>query len=194
MKFVVGLGNPGERYVHTRHNIGWWVLDELAAALGIAQERERWEGLLVGTDRLTLFKPLTHMNESGRAVAALANETGAALPDLLVVLDDLNLSLGTLRLRPRGSAGGHRGLQSVIDCLGTEEFSRLRLGIGPGAPVENGRDFVLSPFEQEELLITDRLVERAVLAVRCWVEEGVEAAMSRYNGQVNGADESAGRQ
>jgi len=184
MRFVVGLGNPGRRYVRTRHNLGWRVVDAVASALDIQGERECWHGLAAWTDEVTLFKPLTHMNQSGRAVAKLVRETAVCLDDLLVVLDDLNLPLGTVRMRARGSAGGHRGLQSVIDWLQTDVFPRLRLGIGPATGVCSGREFVLSPFEEAELPVVDRMLGRAALAVQCWLKEGVQAAMSRYNGAV----------
>ncbi len=193
MKLVVGLGNPGERYLNTRHNLGWWVLDELACALRIEGEYERWGGLVAEKDEVTLFKPLTYMNESGRAVAKLASESGVSGRDILVVLDDLHLPLGTLRVRAEGTSAGHRGLQSVIDWLGSDGFPRMRLGIGRGALEVSARDFVLSPFEEEELPIAGRMVERGVLAAQCWAREGVETAMSRYNGKVEGTDDEAGR-
>ena len=184
MKFVVGLGNPGEWYAQTRHNVGWQVLGELDRMWRLGGWHERWGGLAASKGEATLFRPLTHMNESGRAVAALVGETGTALTDLLVVLDDMNLSLGALRMRPRGSAGGHRGLQSVIEWLGTDELPRLRLGIGPGRPEMTGKDFVLSPFDEQELPLVTQMVERATLAVQSWASEGVEAAMNRYNAPV----------
>ncbi len=187
MKFVVGLGNPGREYTDTRHNVGWWVLDELADDMHLKAEREKWRGLAARKGEVTLFKPMTFMNDSGRAVAAMAEETGAPLHDILVVLDDLNLKLGTIRTRAGGSAGGHRGLQSVIDRLGTDEFPRLRLGIGPFAGVDS-RPFVLSPFSDSELPIVERMVARSLEAVWCWLREGVSAAMSRYNGAVPAGD------
>ena len=187
MKFVIGLGNPGREYSDTRHNVGWWVLDQLAQDMHINAEREKWRGLAARKGEVTLFKPLTFMNDSGSAVAAVADETGAPLQDILVVLDDLNLKLGTIRTRASGSAGGHRGLQSVIDRLGTDEFPRLRLGIGPFAGGDS-RAFVLSPFDESELPIVDRMVARSLEAVWCWLREGVSAAMSRYNGAVPAGD------
>jgi PTH1 family peptidyl-tRNA hydrolase len=184
VKYVIGLGNPGRQYSRTRHNIGWRVLDELAASGGIEQARERWGGLVARRDELTLFKPLTFMNESGRAVAGLVEGTGAGLQDLLVLLDDLNLSFGVVRLRARGSAGGHKGLQSIIDGLGTEEFPRLRLGIGGGRADLSAREFVLSEFDAEELPLAEQMVRWSARAVRAWAREGVERAMSRYNADV----------
>jgi PTH1 family peptidyl-tRNA hydrolase len=195
-KLVVGLGNPGRRYADTRHNLGWRVIDELARAWRLEDEKVRCGGLLLAGGAVTrkraqrpsgnvqLFKPLTYMNESGCAVADLVRECGVDLRDILVVLDDLNLPLGLLRMRAGGSAGGHRGVESVMLHLGTEEFPRLRLGIGPLPAEGPGRDFVLSPFEPEEVPLVERLIEQAARAAECWVKEGLEAAMCRYNGPV----------
>ena len=184
MKFVVGLGNPGRRYRDTRHNLGWWVLDDLAGVLDVGKEYERWDSLVVDSDVVTLVKPLTYMNDSGRAVAQVVRESGVALEQFLVVLDDLALDLGTLRIRPSGSSGGHLGLESVINCLGTDAFARLRLGIGPCPQSGDWRDYVLRPFEPAELPVAERLAERGVQAVRCWLDGGVEEAMNRFNGPV----------
>lgn len=184
MKFVIGLGNPGEQYARTRHNVGWLVLDRLARVWHIEREHVRWEGLVASKRAVKLFKPLTSMNESGRAVALLVGAADVGLDEVLVVLDDLNLSLGTVRLRADGSAGGHHGLESVIETLGTDRFPRLRLGIGPRQPDLPGKDFVLSSFDEGELPLVKQLVERAALAAQCWVKDGLEAAMSRYNGPV----------
>jgi len=184
VKFVVGLGNPGREYLDTRHNLGWWVVDELAAVLGAGEESERWLGLVVRAGEVTLLKPLTYMNDSGHAVARLVADTQAAPEDVLVVVDDLSLELGTLRIRTGGSSGTHHGLESVIECIGTDAFPRLRLGIGPCAEGQEWRDFVLSPFDEGELPVVEQLVARAVEAVRCWLAEGAAAAMSRFNGPV----------
>lgn len=191
MKYVVGLGNPGRRYAGTRHNLGWMVLDEMAARLGAQSEKERWGGLTAGTHEVTLLKPMTFMNRSGRSVARLVEETGAVEDDLLIVMDDLDLTFGTVRMRANGSSGGHRGLQSVIERLGSSDIARLRLGIGPCPPAMDPRDFVLSRFEEEELPVVNRMVRRAAEAALCWVEEGVQAAMSRYNGPVEAPAEGA---
>lgn len=181
MKLVVGLGNPGEQYALTRHNLGWWVVEDLAETLQVRNESHRCGGTLATKGEVGLFKPLTYMNESGRAVAELAGETGVALSEFLVVVDDLNLELGSLRLRTGGSAGGHRGLESIIQSLGTDEFPRLRLGIGPCPAGVTARDFVLSTFNDDELPAAEEMVKRAVQAVQCWINEGAQAAMSRYN-------------
>ena len=184
VKFVVGLGNPTGKYAHTRHNLGWRVLDKVARAWQFGGAKVCSGGLLTAKGSVALFKPLTYMNESGRVLAELTDDAGVSLEDLLVVLDELNLPLASLRMRAGGSAGGHRGLESVIQHLGTDQFPRLRLGIGPPPLEMSARDFVLSPFDEKELSLVERLVERAALAAECWVKEGLEAAMSRYNGPV----------
>jgi len=160
-------------------------LDRLADRLGVEREEERCSGLLARCGSLWLFKPLTFMNRSGPPVARLCAEAGIGLESLLVLVDDLNLPLGTLRLRPRGSSGGHRGLESLIGALGTEEFARLRMGIGPYPPGEEAREFVLSPFEPHEVSTAEEVAERAAEAVLCWANEGIDAAMNRYNRKMD---------
>ncbi|MFW6279994.1 MAG: aminoacyl-tRNA hydrolase, partial [Planctomycetota bacterium] len=130
--------------------------------------------------------PLTFMNRSGEAIGRLIASTRAPVEDLLVVMDDLNLEFGTVRLRAGGSAGGHRGLKSVIDRLGTDDIPRLRLGIGPCPREISGKNYVLGEFTEEEMPVVDRMVERGARAAMCWAEEGVDMAMSRYNGTVDG--------
>ncbi len=184
MKLVVGLGNPGRKYAGTRHNVGFDVVDLLAGRAGISMARERFSGLtgdgLVEEQRVVLLKPMTYMNLSGRSVRETMTFYKVELADVLVVVDDLALPVGRLRMRARGSAGGHNGLTSVIAEAGGDGFSRLRIGIGasrPGGMV----DHVLSPFSREEAATMAAAVERAADAVRCWLREGVEAAMNRFN-------------
>ncbi|MFW6044291.1 MAG: aminoacyl-tRNA hydrolase [Planctomycetota bacterium] len=186
MKYIAGLGNPGRRYRRTRHNLGWMVLHEMADELEAGDEEERWGGIRLRVGKITLFKPLTFMNRSGEAIGRLIASTRAPTEDLLVVMDDLNLEFGTVRLRAGGSAGGHRGLKSVIDRLGTDDIPRLRLGIGPCPREISGKNYVLGEFTEEEMPVVDRMVERGARAAMCWAEEGVDMAMSRYNGTVDG--------
>jgi PTH1 family peptidyl-tRNA hydrolase len=160
------------------------VLDEMANRLRVERERERWGGLAVRSGDLVLLKPMTFMNRSGQSVARMMRETDAEKDDLLVVMDDLDLTLGTVRMRPGGSSGGHRGLQSVIDHMGARDFSRLRLGIGPCPSAIEPRDFVLSEFTEDEKPVVHRMVQRAAEAAMCWVGDGTRVAMSRYNGPV----------
>lgn len=184
MKLVVGLGNPGARYRDTRHNLGFMVLDVLAGRFGTALDREKHQALVaeaaVGGVRLMLMKPLTYMNLSGASVAAAARNRVPDPGDILVVVDDVNLALGRLRLRAGGSAGGHNGLKSIIERLGSDGFHRLRLGVGPngGGDLVN---HVLGRFRPEEREAVNGMVDRAADAVETWIADGIEAAMSRHN-------------
>jgi peptidyl-tRNA hydrolase, PTH1 family len=181
LRVVVGLGNPGKRYAQTRHNIGFLVLDHLAAQAGVAWRRDDdLPGDWAQTEGLGLLKPLTFMNDSGSAVAALMQRGGVEVEGLLVVFDDFELDFGRIRLRQRGSDGGHNGMASVADRVGSSQVPRLRLGIGK--PPEGGRiiDYVLSPFAVDEDL--DGLVERGGQAVRCYLDSGPEEAMNQFNG------------
>lgn len=193
MKVLVGLGNPGDEYRHTRHNVGFAVMDALAAEGGGEGEARAGRGgkvsrrqcrcrvgeIILGGMEVVLAKPQTFMNNSGRAVGALLERWEAQLEDLLVVCDDFHLDLGMLRVRRRGSSGGQKGLQSIIDSLGSTEFARLRVGIGPprGDPV----DFVLEPFRKVERPLVREAVSNARRACAVWVAEGVDACMSAFN-------------
>lgn len=181
MRVVCGLGNPGSGYAHTRHNVGWWVLDEAQAAFRLpAFRREgpvRWSEGHVGGQDVWLIKPLTYMNRSGAALAPLMQrEDFDVSRDLLVVVDDAALAVGRMRIRPNGSAGGHNGLRSVEASLRTREYARLRIGVGPPPPGEDLADWVLSPMTREEEDIVRDRVHIAVDVIRVWIEEGVEAA------------------
>ena len=188
MKLVVGLGNPGPKYRNTRHNVGFSVLDHLAERLRVTIDRERHNGLVAEAsyegDRLLLVKPLTYMNRSGDCVAALARNGVQALDDLLVVVDDVNLPLGRLRFRAGGSAGGHNGLKSLVERLGSEEFPRLRLGVGDDRDTPGLADHVLGKFRPEEWPVVTKMVPEAADAVLSWAAQGLERAMNVYNKQV----------
>lgn len=187
MHLVVGLGNPGPRYRETRHNVGFWVVDRLAerAVGGVSREApDRWalETLLEGRPAV-LVKPLSFMNRSGGPVRA-ALETWRLAPErLLVVVDDVALPTGRLRLRARGSHGGHNGLRSIEEALETREYARLRIGVGSGAEAGAGdlADFVLSKFPSGDILTVRRAVGRAADAAVAVLRDGLEAAMNRYN-------------
>lgn len=186
MRLVVGLGNPGERYRRTRHNVGFMVADELAARSGVTRwraEADAWtaEALLAGEVAL-LVKPATFMNRSGVAVERVLAARGLAPPDLVVVLDDVALELGTLRVRERGTHGGHNGLRSVVEMLATDEFPRLRVGIRKGEVEGDLADYVLSEFPEEDVLVVQEMVGLAGDAVECLVRDGAALAMNRYNG------------
>jgi len=192
VKIVVGLGNPGERYAKTRHNVGWMAADRLADRAGWAgRGRERDASRIVqGRFRsldLTLVKPLTFMNESGLAVRKVLAREHAPLVDLLVVADDFALPFGKLRFREGGGAGGHNGLGSIIDELQTEKFSRLRVGIGD--PQRNAVDHVLSTFAPDERQRLDELLDAAADAIEAWAHDGTNKAANRFNSfQLRPAD------
>jgi len=176
MRLVVGLGNPGREYERTRHNVGWWVLDRVAEKLGFDFSRQKFNALYgeysSPEGKLFFLKPLTYMNRSGEAVGQFARFFKIQPSEILVVYDDLDLPLGTLRLRLKGSSGGHRGVESVIQALGTKEFPRLRIGIGRPERKEQVVDFVLSPFKEEELPLIEEAVERAADCVVEAVKRG----------------------
>ncbi len=184
MKLVVGLGNPGKEYERTRHNVGFRVIDEVARRWRIEVSRRKFSsrvgGGTVGRGRVLLLKPTTYMNRSGQSVIEAVAFYKVPLEDLLVVTDDLALPLGRLRIRPRGSAGGHKGLGDIIGRLGTDGFARLRVGIEwAGGP--KMVDHVLSPFGAQEQEPISQAVRRAADAVTCWVDDGVDTAMNTFN-------------
>lgn len=185
MYIVVGLGNPGKRYATTRHNAGALVVDVLARRHGIRLWRFKFKsrvgyGRIAGAE-VWLVKPRTFMNLSGEAVAAAFAAARTPLSRLLVISDDINLRLGALRLRPRGSPGGHKGLASVAEALGSTEFPRLRVGVGGPREDEDVVTFVLSPFPPEEKEIITATLAKAADAVECWLRDGIDRAMSLFN-------------
>ena len=180
-KLIVGLGNPGRQYLDNRHNVGWMALDRVADIRGVHAEEERYEAMVARCGNLLLLKPLTYMNRSGRSVKRALEVEQIELNHLLVVMDDVDLALGSVRLRDCGSSGGHRGLESVIRQVGTDEIARLRLGVGPCPAYIETSDFVLSDFGGDEMDELDEMLERAARAALCWAEEGPEAAMNRHN-------------
>jgi PTH1 family peptidyl-tRNA hydrolase len=185
VKLIVGLGNPGPKYRETRHNVGFKVLERLAERLRAPFSKEKYHALVAEGrhegDRLVLMKPLTFMNNSGLAVGRAVRYTGVEFDDLLVVVDEVHLPLGRLRLRGNGSAGGHNGLKSIIAHLGSQEFPRLRLGVGavddPGGMV----DHVLSAFAVAERPEVDTMIDRATDAVLAFLSDGLEQTMNAYN-------------
>jgi len=185
VKLIVGLGNPGRSYHGTRHNVGFAVADELARRREVAFEHGRANALTarIGKGAATLFvvKPLTMMNLSGDAVGGLAHFYKIDPSDIIAVADDVNLPLGRLRLRGSGSAGGHNGLRSIIACLGSERFPRLRMGVGRGDPRRDLADHVLARFDPDEAEEVERAIARAADAVDTFLAEGIEAAMNRFN-------------
>ena len=184
-KLIVGLGNPGKEYEHTRHNVGFDVIDRLANRHKIAVGKREHRGLLgdgrIGETRVFLLKPQTYMNLSGEAVAAFLRQKPLALTDLLVITDDIALPTARLRLRPQGSAGGHNGLKSLIAHLHSQEFARLRFGVGAPRDPSVQIDFVLSRFSKGEESDVAEAMDIAADAVEMWIAEGIEPAMNRFN-------------
>ncbi|MCB1277137.1 MAG: aminoacyl-tRNA hydrolase [Prosthecobacter sp.] len=186
-RLIVGLGNPGETYRDTRHNIGFMVLDEIARRLPAAfHEEKRWTGLVAKFSGGHLLKPLTFMNDSGRSVQSVAHFYKSSPEQTLVVYDDVDLPLGRLRFRTSGSAAGHNGIRSLISSLGTDSFPRLKVGIAPvdGRPAgERMVGHVLGKFRAEEQPALQAVIQRAADAVLSAVEHGLEAAMNVFNRQ-----------
>ena len=192
MKLIVGLGNPGRRFERTPHNVGFDVADILARRYGAQWTlAARFEAALADVTilghRITLMKPLTYMNLSGRAIQAFTSKNGGEPHEILVICDDVNLPLGQLRLRPSGSHGGHKGLLSMIQMLGTLEFPRLRLGVRPEeVPSDGWIEYVLRPFSPEAWECIERAEQEAADAVEILLERGLEAAMNRFNRRPRG--------
>ena len=187
-RLIVGLGNPGETYRDTRHNIGFMVLDEIARRMGAAfREEKRWSGLVAKFTGGYLLKPLTFMNDSGRSVQSVGHFYKASPAQTLVVYDDVDLPLGRLRFRTSGSAAGHNGIRSLIASLGSDEFPRLKVGISPadGRPAgERMVGHVLGKFRTEEQPALQTVIQRAADAVLSVVDSGLEAAMNVFNRQT----------
>jgi PTH1 family peptidyl-tRNA hydrolase len=181
IRLIVGLGNPGAEYERTRHNVGFNVVDSLVSEWGLTwQHSKSWHAFWAKGEHAILVKPASYMNRSGEPLAAVANFYKIEPAEILVILDDLALELGRLRLRPEGGAGGHNGLESIILQLGTEAIPRLRVGIG-AAPREGSVDYVLGRFFEEERPIVEKAIGRAADAVKCAIDKGVLSAMNLFN-------------
>jgi PTH1 family peptidyl-tRNA hydrolase len=184
-RLLVGLGNPGREYAGTRHNIGFMVLDRLAAAWGAAfRADKKWQAEVANTGDVWLCKPQTYMNLSGESVGEIARFYKIEPARVLVILDDMALPLGRLRIRERGTAGGHNGLQSILDHLGTQDIPRLRIGIGPAEPGA-AVGHVLGRFAVDERPLVEQSLDRAVEAVRFAQENDLPSAMNRFNPNTN---------
>ncbi len=183
---VVGLGNPGRPYQHNRHNVGFHVVDRLAERHGLTFSRQQNGALVasgsIGNCPVILAKPQKFMNLSGGPVAALVKFYRIPPQRLLVIYDDLDLPLAVIRLRPAGGSGGHKGVQHIIERLGRQDFARLRVGIGRPPGRMDPADYVLQDFSAEQLPLIEEAWERAADAVEVWLSEGIEQAMSRFNG------------
>jgi PTH1 family peptidyl-tRNA hydrolase len=188
MKLVIGLGNPGRKYEGTRHNVGFEVLDVLAGRHRLEWEAAPADAVIAKwrAASVLLAKPLTFMNLSGAAIGELLRFYKIEVADSLVVLDDINLDLGRLRARPSGSAGGHNGLKSIISTFGSEEFARLRIGVGRGDARRDLADHVLAKFDPEERIDVAEAVGRAADAAELFVSDGIVAVMNRFNRKEDG--------
>jgi peptidyl-tRNA hydrolase, PTH1 family len=185
MKLIVGLGNPGKKYEKTRHNVGFEVLNVVAQRNAAESTKEKFSGLVAGAtiagQQVLLVWPQTLMNRSGQSVLAAVGFYQVPLEDVLIVCDDFNLPLGKLRFRGQGSAGGQKGLDDIIRRLGSEEFARLRIGIGPVPDHWEGADFVLGRFTPTERPTIEERILDAAEGVECWVAEGIKGGMNRFN-------------
>jgi PTH1 family peptidyl-tRNA hydrolase len=184
---IVGLGNPGAEYERTRHNLGFMLVDLLAREAGASVKRKDCRALVghaeIEGERVELVKPQTYMNLSGESVACLLakQESKSAAQGLIVISDDLALPFGAIRLRRRGSAGGHNGLKSIIAAVKTDEFARLRIGIQPEHPLNDTKSFVLDEFSRSERAELDKILERSAEALRAVLRDGIDKAMALYN-------------
>jgi PTH1 family peptidyl-tRNA hydrolase len=196
-RFVVGLGNPGREYAETRHNVGFMVLAELRRRWPLGGEKGRFHALVwdgrIGSSRVVLAAPQTYMNRSGLAVAEMLAFYKAAPADVLVVMDDLALPTGRVRVRTEGSAGGHKGLTDILAALCTDAVPRLRVGIGQPPPRMDAADYVLSAFRDEEWLLIREAIDRSADAVEAWLGQGIEYVMGKFNPTERGPEGPQGK-
>jgi len=185
---IAGLGNPGAEYRDTRHNVGFMALNHLADRLGVKFSRYEHKALVVKTEyenqRILLAKPQTYMNLSGQSVAALVRYYKVPLEGLLVAYDEIDLPFGALRLRPGGGSAGHKGMKSIIERLGSQEFPRLRIGVGRPQSRRGAASHVLNSFSSSEMKIMENTLETCVEAILTYVRDGLETSMNRFNGEI----------
>ncbi len=186
MYVIVGLGNPGKQYDKTRHNVGFDVIDMLAKEYDISVTKIKHKALIgegrIGTEKVLLVKPQTYMNLSGETLIDIYNYYKVDLENIVVIYDDIDLDVGKLRIRKKGSAGTHNGMRSIVKCLGSTEFPRVRVGVSKPMPGQNLADFVLSRFRKEEAYDLAMGLEKACNAVDCIIRENLDLAMNKYNG------------
>jgi PTH1 family peptidyl-tRNA hydrolase len=186
VKLIVGLGNPGIEYQFTPHNIGFLAVDRIAEQCGVVVDNRRSRALTgrarIGDEELLLVKPETYMNLSGMSVRELVDKSGAdPQKDVIVIYDELDLPLGMIRIRERGSSAGHNGMQSIINALQTEEVARIRLGVAPDDPRKGGANYILGQFRKSKLPAVDEVLDRTAEAVKVILSEGIKVAMNRFN-------------
>jgi PTH1 family peptidyl-tRNA hydrolase len=188
LHLIVGLGNPGSRYEHTRHNIGFQAVDRLAAAHGLAfgkmEHKAQVAAGMIRGKRVLLAKPMTYMNVSGDSVGPLVSFYKIDPERIVVLADDLDLPLGTLRIRAEGSSGGQNGLKHILQRLGTQQIARMRMGIGRPPGRMDPAAYVLHPFTGDEAILAVEVIDTVVKAVETWLTDGIELAMSRFNGPI----------
>ncbi|RRD96508.1 aminoacyl-tRNA hydrolase [Clostridiales bacterium COT073_COT-073] len=186
MKIIVGLGNPGMQYVATRHNIGFEVIERLAYETGIRLDKRKFKAIFgqgqIAGEKVILMQPQTYMNLSGESVRAVMDFYSLTPREVVVVYDEISLDLGQLRIREKGSAGGHNGMKNIIAHLGTQEFIRFRVGVGPQTPGMDSADFVLRRFNKEEMKIAIEMALKTAEAVEAYLRNGIEYAMNHFNG------------
>jgi len=197
VKLIVGLGNPGIEYQFTPHNIGFLAVDRIAEQCGVMVDNRQCRALTarsrIGKEEVLLAKPETYMNLSGLSVLELARKYEAdPQRDLLVIYDELDLPLGMIRVRARGSSAGHNGMQSIINALQSEEIGRIRIGVAPDDPRKGGAKYILSPFRKSQLTAVDEALELAAQAAQVMVNEGIAAAMNRFNRKNKSGEEIEG--
>lgn len=185
MKVIAGLGNPGDKYASTRHNIGFMVSSKLADRFNISSSY-KFDGLIgdffLGGEKIIIFQPMKYMNTSGKPIYKLLNYFKIESKDLLVIHDDLDLDLGKMKFKQKGGSGGHNGIKSIINNLNTDNFKRLKIGIGRPPTNLKVPDFVLTTFKGEERIIAEKVVEKAASAVELMLKENIMKAMNKYNG------------
>lgn len=185
MKIIVGLGNPEKKYDGTRHNMGFMVLDRIADTYGIDVTEKKHKGLcgkgVIAGEKVVLVKPQTYMNLSGECVREVMDYYKAEPQDVIVIFDDISLDPGKLRVRPKGSAGGHNGIKSIIACLSSQEFPRIKCGVGEKPAGYDLAAYVLGHFSKEEMVLVNEAADRAVKACECIISRGVDAAMNDFN-------------
>ena len=190
MKLIIGLGNPGTEYARTRHNIGFEAVDALASAYNINVNKNKFKGLFgegfVGGEKVILIKPQTYMNLSGESIISFISWHKVQPKDILVIYDDVSLAPGKLRIRQKGSAGGHNGIKSIIQHLGTDEFQRIKIGVGEKPNGWDLADYVLNRFSNSELKLMDTIMEDVTGATQMIIEKGIQEAMNAYNPKARG--------
>lgn len=186
MYIIIGLGNPGKKYEHTRHNAGFDAIDKLAEKYNIKMDKLKHKALIgegrIGTEKVVLVKPQTYMNLSGESIVSICQFYKPEFDKVIVIYDDIDLDVGKLRIRKKGSAGSHNGMKSIIKCIGTQEFPRIRIGVSKPPEGWDLADFVLSRFPKEQQGDLEESLERAVLTVEEIIDSGIESAMNKYNG------------